>query len=90
MIHCISLYNEHIISKENVIYVLESSRGFVYVCETWSLKLVEELRLRVLKNRMLRRISGLKRDEIIKENKMGRTCCTHAREEKEDMHTRCW
>jgi hypothetical protein len=34
------------------------------VCETWSLTLTEELRLRVFENRVLRRIFGPKRDEV--------------------------
>jgi hypothetical protein len=34
-------------------------------CETWSLALREEHRLRVLENSVLRRIFGLKRDEVI-------------------------
>jgi hypothetical protein len=33
-------------------------------CETWSLTLREERRLRVFENRMLRRIFGPKRDEM--------------------------
>jgi hypothetical protein len=33
-------------------------------CETWSLKLREEHRLRVFENRVLRRIFGPKRDEV--------------------------
>jgi hypothetical protein len=36
----------------------------VYGCETWSLTLREEHRLRVFENRMLRRIIGPKRDEV--------------------------
>jgi hypothetical protein len=36
----------------------------LYGCETWSLTLREEHRLRVFKNRVLRRIFGPKRDEI--------------------------
>jgi hypothetical protein len=36
----------------------------LYGCETWSLTLREEHRLRVFENRMLRRISGPKRDEV--------------------------
>jgi len=36
----------------------------VYGCETWSLTLREECRLRVFENRMLRRIFGPKRDEV--------------------------
>jgi hypothetical protein len=36
----------------------------LYGCETWSLTLREEHRLRVFENRVLRRIFGLKRDEV--------------------------
>jgi hypothetical protein len=36
----------------------------LYGCETWSLTLREEHRLRVFKNRVLRRIFELKRDEV--------------------------
>jgi hypothetical protein len=36
----------------------------LYGCETWSLTLREEHRLRVFKNRVLRRIFGTKRDEV--------------------------
>ena len=35
----------------------------LYGCETWSLTLREEFRLRVFENRILRRIFGPKRDE---------------------------
>jgi hypothetical protein len=35
-----------------------------YGCETWSLILREECRLRVFENRVLRRIIGPKRDEV--------------------------
>ena len=35
----------------------------LYGCETWSLTLREERRLRVFENRVLRRIFGPKRDE---------------------------
>jgi hypothetical protein len=35
-------------------------------CETWFLTLMEEHRLRVFENRVLRRISGPKRDEVTK------------------------
>jgi hypothetical protein len=37
----------------------------LYGCETWSLTLREERRLRVFENRVLRRIFGPKRDEVI-------------------------
>jgi hypothetical protein len=36
----------------------------LYGCETWSLTLREEHRLRVFENRVLRRIFGLKRYEV--------------------------
>jgi hypothetical protein len=36
----------------------------LYGCETWSLTLREEHRLRVYENRVLRRIFGPKRDEV--------------------------
>jgi hypothetical protein len=36
----------------------------LYGCETWSLALREEHRLRVFENRVLKRISGPKRDEV--------------------------
>jgi hypothetical protein len=36
----------------------------LYRCETWPLTLREEHRLRAFENRMLRRIFGLKRDEV--------------------------
>jgi len=36
----------------------------LYECETWSLALNEEHRLRVFENRVLRRIFGPKRDEV--------------------------
>ena len=37
---------------------------FLYGCETWSLTLREERRLRVFESRKLRRIFGPKRDEV--------------------------
>jgi hypothetical protein len=36
----------------------------LYGCETWSLTLREEHKLRVFENRVLRRIFGIKRDEV--------------------------
>jgi len=39
----------------------------LYGCETWSLTLREECRLRVLENRVLRRIFGAKRDKVTRE-----------------------
>jgi hypothetical protein len=40
----------------------------LYGCDSWSLTLKEEHRLRVFENRVLRRIFGLKRDEVMGEN----------------------
>jgi hypothetical protein len=39
----------------------------LYGCETWSLALKEECRLRVSENRILRRILGPKRDKVTEE-----------------------
>jgi len=39
----------------------------IHECETWSLTLREERRLRVFKKKVLRRIFGPKRDKIIGE-----------------------
>jgi hypothetical protein len=36
----------------------------LYGCENWSLTLIEERRLRVFENSLLRRIFGPKRDEL--------------------------
>jgi hypothetical protein len=36
----------------------------LYGCETWSLTFREELRLRVIENRVLRSIFGSERDEL--------------------------
>jgi len=41
----------------------------LYGCETWSLTLREERRLRVFKNRVLRRIFGPKKDEATGESR---------------------
>jgi hypothetical protein len=38
---------------------------FLYGCETWFLTLREEHRLRVFENRVLRRIFGLKKEELM-------------------------
>jgi hypothetical protein len=39
----------------------------LYGCETWSLSLRVKQRLRVFKNRVLRRIIGVKRDEMMRD-----------------------
>ena len=38
--------------------------GVLYGCETWSLTLREERKLRVIENRVLRRIFGPRRDGV--------------------------
>jgi hypothetical protein len=48
----------------------------LYGCETWSLTLREEHRLRVFENRVLRRIFGPKRDEVTGEWR-NFIICTH-------------
>jgi hypothetical protein len=44
----------------------------LYVCETWSLALREERRLREFESRMLRSIFGPKRDEVGHVTRMGK------------------
>ena len=39
----------------------------LYGCESWSLTMMEELRLRVSENRVSRRIFGPKRDEVTRD-----------------------
>jgi hypothetical protein len=46
------------------IYTMMILPVVLYGCETWSLTLREEHRLRVFENRVLRRIFGRKRDEV--------------------------
>jgi hypothetical protein len=41
----------------------------LYGCETWSLTIREEHRLRLFENRVLRRIFGPKRDEVTGERR---------------------
>jgi hypothetical protein len=49
------------------IYKIIILHVFLYGCDTWSLILREEHRLRVLENRMLRRIFGPKRNEVMED-----------------------
>jgi hypothetical protein len=54
------------IKRNGTIQVVSFSLPAVlYGCETWSLALREEHRLRVLENRVLRRIFGPKRDAMV-------------------------
>ena len=56
-----SLLLENIKIKKFITIILHV---ILYGCETWSLTLREERRLRVFENGMLRRIFGPKRDEV--------------------------
>jgi hypothetical protein len=53
-----------LLSKHVNIYRIIILPVVLYGCETWSLTLREEYRLRVFENRVLRRIIGPKRDEV--------------------------
>jgi hypothetical protein len=54
----------------------------LYGCETWSLTLREERRLRVFENRVLWKIFGSKRDEVkgewrkLHNNELNELCCS--------------
>ena len=57
------------------IYIIIILPVVLYGCETWSLTLLEERKLRVFENMVLRRIFGPRRDEV-KEN--GGDCITRS------------
>jgi hypothetical protein len=46
------------------IYITIIFPAVLYICESWSLTLRKEHRLRIFENRVLRRIFGPKRDEV--------------------------
>jgi len=46
-----------------------NSACYLYGCETWSLTLREERRLRMFENKVLRRLFGPKRDEVTGEGR---------------------
>jgi hypothetical protein len=65
------IFQENILP--NKVYALSKASNYLYYgpfvmvlygCETWSLTLRQEHRLRVFENRVLRRIFGPKRDEV--------------------------
>jgi hypothetical protein len=59
------LYSSLLSKKLNIkIYRIIILPIVLYGCETWSLTLREERRLRVFLNRMLRRVFWSKRDEV--------------------------
>ena len=47
-----------------MLYIIISLPVVLYWCETWSVTLSEERRLRVFENKLLRRIFGTKSDEV--------------------------
>jgi hypothetical protein len=51
--------------KVKIIYKTIILPVVLYGCESWCLTLSEEHRLKVFKNRVLMRIFGLKRDEVM-------------------------
>jgi hypothetical protein len=62
------IFSSNLLSKNlNIyiyIYIYIYVPDLLYGCESWSLTLREERRLRVFDNRVLRRIFGPKRDEV--------------------------
>jgi hypothetical protein len=58
-----NILSSRLISKNLKIKIYKILPVVLYGCETWSLTLEEEHRLRVFENRVLRRIFGPKRDE---------------------------
>jgi hypothetical protein len=61
-----NLLSSSLLSKnlKNKIYKNIILPVVIYGCETWSLTLKEERRLRVFENRVLRRIFGPKKDKV--------------------------
>jgi hypothetical protein len=51
--------------SKNIQIINYSFHVVLYGCETWSLTLREEHTLRVFENRVLRRIFGLKTDDVM-------------------------
>jgi hypothetical protein len=62
-----NIWSSHLLSKNVKIEICKTTilPVVLYECETWSLMLKEELRLRVFENRVLKRIFGPKRDEVL-------------------------
>jgi hypothetical protein len=91
-----NLFSSQLLSKNIKIRIYKSISLPVVLhgCETLSLMLMEEHRLRMFENRFLRRIFGPKRDEVMgdwrklhneelhKVDEMGRTCSTNGGEEE--------
>ena len=63
-VKCPLLLSVKIKLSQNVFQKSSNITFVLYGCETWSLTLREERRLRVFENRMLRRVFGPKRDDV--------------------------
>jgi hypothetical protein len=63
-IFCLRIFSSAVSKYKKVIYETIILPVVLYVCETWSLTLREEHRLRVFEKRVLRRIFGPKKDEV--------------------------
>ena len=63
-----NLFSSRLLSKNTKIEIrVHSTKLFpvvLYGCETWSLTLREEHRLRVFENKLLRRMFGPNRDDV--------------------------
>jgi len=66
IIRCKNFLSSSLLSKNLKIkvYITMIWPIVLYGCETWSLTLREERRLKMFENRVLRRIFGPKRDEV--------------------------
>jgi hypothetical protein len=66
-----SLLSSHLLSRNVMVKIYKTIilPVVLYWCETWSLTLREEHRLRVFENRVLRRIFRPKRDEVTGEGR---------------------
>jgi len=61
----------------------------LYVCETWSLRLWEERKLRVFENMVLRRIFGTRRDEVISGGSVSRGIIAQHTKGYESRYVEC-
>jgi hypothetical protein len=66
-----NLLSSRLLSKKLKIRIFRTTilPVVLYGCETWSLTLKEERRLRLFENRVLRRIFGPKREEVTGESR---------------------
>jgi hypothetical protein len=64
-----SLLSSHLLSRNVKVKIYKTIilSVVLYECETWSLTVREEHRLRVFENRVLRRIFGAERDKVTRD-----------------------